>query len=127
SDAGTGRSGTSRRGPSSEENRLLPAVTERECPFSQARGLRHYRLVKRALGRKILELSVLWVDLRFLKAEKHQQIHADPLDAAKNPAASVAPRSASSCCCADDNWLVDVLNTIRERMSDWSSGGVLVN
>jgi hypothetical protein len=26
-----------------------------------------------------------------------------------------------------DSWFVDVLNTISDRMSDWSSGGVLAS
>ena len=50
---------------------------------------------------------------------------ADTSGVAIRPAASVPARTISSCCCAADNWLVELLNTISERMSDSSSGGTL--
>ena len=50
---------------------------------------------------------------------------AERIGEARKPAASVPARTISSCSCADDSWLVEVLNRINDRMSDWSSGGVL--
>ena len=37
---------------------------------------------------------------------------------ARKPAASTPARATNCCCWAADSWLVDVLKTISERMSD---------
>ena len=50
---------------------------------------------------------------------------AETMGWARNPAASTPARVTNCCCWPAESWLVDVLNTMSERMSDGSSGGVL--
>ena len=98
--------------------RLLAELPAEPCDQARARSPRRWspsdrRRTRPARSRRCRGRS------RFSIAER--------IGAARNPAARVPARTTSSCCCAADSWLVDVLNTISDRMSDWSSGGVLAS